>query len=82
MFGLADKKKKEENAEILFDLEVELKDQTARVALEKKIMDRISKIKNELRSGSEKEDFEKLGIILFGYVSLQKVISTTGAKKK
>lgn len=83
MFGLIDKnKKKEEDKEYLLDLEVELKEEAARSAFEKKIMDRISKIKGELRGGIEKESFEKLGVVLFGYVSLLKVVSVIGAKKK
>ena len=82
MFGLEYKNKKEDAAEFLFDLETELKDVKARSEVEKKLMDRVQEIKNTLRSGSDKESYDWLGIVLYGYVSLLKVISVLGNKSK
>ena len=45
-------------------------------------MDRVQEIKNTLRSGSDKESYDWLGIVLYGYVSLLKVISVLGNKSK
>lgn len=75
MFGLEKGKK----ALFEFDLEKELKNspekakQTLRMVEEK-----IHEIKELLRKGEGSEEFEELGVILHGFVSLQKVLSKIG----
>ena len=83
MFGLESKKDKG-NGEFIFELEKELKDSEKGKTLVLKIDDRIQQIKNALRGGEDKEVFDKLGLLLYGYASILKVISraTTKQKKK
>ena len=71
MFGL-EKQPKEKFA---FDLEKELKERPSRG---KEILDsvehKIHEIKKLLREGANEKDFDRLGILLHGYASLQKVL--------
>lgn len=80
MFGLEDQKKKKNTEEFVFDLEKELKISKKNKEIKKKVEDRIQKIKETLRSGENKEEFDKFGILLHGYTSLLKVMSRFSAK--
>jgi len=80
MFGLEDQKKKKKSETFVFDLEEEVKSDKKRLELKKKIEDRIQKIKDVLRSGEDKEEFDFFGILLHGYVSLQKVLARVPRK--
>lgn len=75
MFGLENQKKKQEQEEFVFELEKELKTKKKHGEIKKRIEERLQKIKNILRTGEEKEDFDKYGIILYGYASFLKVMS-------
>lgn len=80
MFGLENRKGKPE--EFLFDLEVELKDPAKQIELLKMVDERLQSIKNHIRSGENKGDFEKFGRLLHGYAALIKVITRASQRKK
>lgn len=81
MFGLENQKKKKKAEEFIFDLEKDLKTDKTHKELKRKVEDRIQKIKEVLRGGEEKEDFDKFGALLHGYTSLLKVMARfSGAK--
>lgn len=71
MFGL----EKQPSEKFAFDLEKELKENPSRG---KEILDSVEKkiqeIKNHLRTGASEKDFDRLGILLHGYASMQKVL--------
>lgn len=74
MFGLEDQQKKGKNNEFVFELEKELKDSAQRKATKAHIEERVQKIKELLRSGENKEEFDKFGVLLHGYTALLKVV--------
>lgn len=74
MFGL-EKQKKKKNEEFIFDLEKELKVFKNYQEQKKKIEGRIQNIRDVLRKGENKEEFDKFGVLLHGYTSLLKVMS-------
>ena len=73
MFGMEKQKSKTKEG-FLFDLEKELKDPQKRKEYAKRIEQRISAIKEHLRKGSKKEEFEHLGVLLNGYHALTIVL--------
>jgi Family of unknown function (DUF5398) len=74
MFGLENKKKKQ-NEEFVFELEKDLKNQKKRQEIKQKIENQIQRVKEILRTGENKEEFDQLGVLLHGYNSLLKVIA-------
>lgn len=74
MFGL-EKQKKKKSEEFIFDLEKELKVFKTYQEYKKKIEERIQSIREVLRKGENKEEFDKFGVLLHGYTSLLKVMS-------
>ena len=81
MFGLENQKKKKKAEEFVFDLEKDLKVAKKQKELKIKIEDKIQEIKEVLRSGDNKEEFDKFGTLLHGYTSLLKVMARfNGAK--
>lgn len=74
MFGLESHKKKK-TEEFIFDLEHDLKNPGDRSKIKKKAEERIQEVKNVLRSGENKDEFDRLGVLLHGYTSLLRVIS-------
>ena len=71
MYGL-EKKPPEKFA---FDLEKELKAKPSRgKEILENVEQKIHEIKKLLREGTEGKDFDRLGILLHGYASLQKVL--------
>lgn len=76
MFGLEKQKKdKKEPEEFLFDIEKDLGNSAKNKALKQKVEARIQKIKEILRGGEKKEEFDQYGALLHGYTSVLKVIS-------
>lgn len=76
MFGLEDqKKKKKQIEEFVFELENELKNAKKHQEIKQRVESRIQKIKEILRSGENKEEFDQFGALLHGYTSLLKVMS-------
>jgi hypothetical protein len=73
MFGM-EKQKKKGAPPFLFDLEVELKDPEKQKDYAKRIEERVGKIKDLLRKGSKKEEYDQLGILLNGYHALAVVL--------
>lgn len=71
MFGL----EKENEGKFVFDLERDIKEQPG---YGKKILgqveNRISEIKKALREGANEKEYDRLGILLHGYNSLQRVL--------
>lgn len=75
MFGLESQKKKKNTDEFVFELEKELKIGKTHKELQKQVEDRIQSIKEVLRSGENKDEFDKFGSLLHGYTSLLKVMA-------
>jgi len=71
MFGL----EKKPGEKFAFDLEKRIKEkpQEGKKILEK-VEARTRAIKKSLREGASEKDFDKLGILLYGYTALQKVL--------
>ena len=80
MFGLENQKRKKPAEEFVFDLEKDLKISKYHKDLKKKVEDRIQKIKEVLRSGENKDEFDKFGTLLHGYTSLLKVMARFSPK--
>jgi hypothetical protein len=72
MFGMETKKKAK--AAFQFDLEKELEEKPKQKEYAKRIEKRVLKIKELLRTGSKKEEFNKLGVLLNGYHALAIVL--------
>jgi hypothetical protein len=73
MFGLEKGKKGVEK--FMFDLERDIHDHPARAKeLLHKAEKRVQEIKQTLREGMNEKDFDKFGILLHGYTSLQKTL--------
>lgn len=79
MFGLEDQKKKK-SEDFVFDLEIEFKSAKKQAELKKTIETRIQRIKEILRSGENKDEFDQFGQLLHGYTSLLKVMARFSAK--
>lgn len=79
MFGLEDQKKKK-NEDFVFDLEKDLKNAKRQQEIKKLVESRIQKIKEILRGGENKEEFDQFGVLLHGYTSLLKVMARFSAK--
>ena len=79
MFGLEDQKKKKAE-DFIFELEKDLKNAKRHQELKKRVEDRIQKIKEILRGGENKEEFDQFGVLLHGYTSLLKVFARFSAK--
>ena len=83
MFGMSNKKTKEtDTAPLQFDLEKELKDKVKRSEYVTLIGNRVLSIKELLRQGSKKEDFDCLGTLLNGYQALAIVLGKATAVKQ
>jgi uncharacterized protein DUF5398 len=81
MFGLESQKKKKPE-EFVFELEKEIKNPTTRIEIQKNIESKLQTINDMLRTGENKEYFEQLAKILYGYQALVKVISRVISKRK
>lgn len=79
MFGLEDQKKKKD-VEFVFDLETDLKNSKKHQEIKKAVEGKIQKIKETLRGGENKEEFDQFGVLLHGYTSLLKVMARFTAK--
>lgn len=79
MFGL-EKQKKNKVEDFVFDLEKDLKVFKTNQEYKKKIEERIQDIRDILRKGENKEEFDKFGVLLHGYTSLLKVMSRLTTK--
>jgi len=76
MFGLEDQKgKKKSGQEFVFELENEMKNPVKHREIKNRVEKQIQNIKTELRSGTEKGDFDLYGLLLHGYTSILKVMS-------
>ncbi len=81
MFGLGDKdKEKQDKKETVFDLEQDLESPAQRREVQQRIQARMLQIKNLLRSGLDKSEFNDFGHLLHGYAALLKVVARFGAK--
>ena len=77
MFGLEDQKKKKgaKAEEFIYELENELKDRSFYNQLKTKLEDRIRVVKETLRSGESKDEFDRYGMLLHGYTAVIKVMA-------
>ena len=65
-----------------FDLEKEVRESHEKMkAIEKRVADRNTEIKNLLRQGASGPEFEKLGELLHAYSVLPRVLNRIKAKK-
>ncbi len=80
MFGLQGHQKKKKPSEFEFELEKELKNPKRHKELKEQVENRIQEIKQLLRDGENKQEFERFGLILQGYTSLLKVFSRFNPK--
>jgi hypothetical protein len=79
MYGL---EKKKEVPPFEFDLEKDIRESAEKMkAIEKKIAERATELKNLLRHGSAQEEFEQLGILLHAYSVLPRILNRIKAKK-
>jgi hypothetical protein len=85
MFGMEKQKKgkkQQSKQDMFFDLENSIATNPSFYKeLKDKINVRVNNMKAKLRSGSEKENFDKYGILLHGYASLHKVITKVHKKE-
>ncbi len=83
MFGFEDNKENQQELGYFgFDLEDQIaKNKTYPQKISKQIDQRILKIKDLLRVGGTKKDFDQLAIILNGYISMQKVLHRIEAQQ-
>lgn len=80
MFGLENQKKKRPTEEFVFELEKDLKDSKKHKDIKQRVENQIQGIKEVLRSGENKDEFDKFGALLHGYTSLLKVMARFNAK--
>ena len=73
MFGMGEKKKKDKEV-FLFDVEKELQNKDKQVEYAKRIEKKVLYIKDLLRKGSKKDEFDYLGVLLNGYHALAVVL--------
>jgi hypothetical protein len=81
MFGM-EKKSTKNTKGFVFELERELQSESIKRDLAKRIETRILKLKEILHSGSKKEEFEQLGVLLNGYHALAIVLGRVAQEKK
>jgi hypothetical protein len=81
MFGLESGKNKNEAPEALFDLEQDVKDSKKLEDLHVMVLERIQTIKGMLQSGEKKEDYNKLGTLLYGYMAWLSVAERAAVTK-
>ena len=79
MFGL-EKQKKKKFEGFVFPLEEDLKNAKKHQELKKVVETRIQRIKEVLRIGEDKENYDQFGALLHGYTSLLKVMSRFSPK--
>lgn len=78
MYGL----EKKPTAVMEFDLEKDLKKDSSKLqSLMKSTEHKIQEIKGTLKHGSTGEEFDQLGVLLHGYMALQRVLNRFGRKK-
>jgi len=88
MFGMEKphQKKKKDVPVFLFDIEKELQNTSKQHEYAQRIQERVMRIKELLRKGSKKEDYDHLGVLLNAYhalaVVLGRVSQQAGRKKK
>lgn len=81
MFGLEKQQKgKDKNEEFVFELENELKDRNFYAKTKERMESRIKLVKDALRSGDSKGEFDKYGMLLHGYTSFLKVMARVKGK--
>jgi hypothetical protein len=80
MFGM--EKKEEKKTVFLFDLEKALTKEEYRTELSKRLQTRIIRLRDLLHSGTKKEEFENLGILLNGYHALAIVLARASQETK
>ena len=78
MYGL----EKKGRALFEFDMEKELKEKPGKMKeLLQHCETRIQEVKNILRQGTASSEYDSFGVLLHGYVSLQKVLTRMANKK-
>jgi len=80
MFGLENQKKGKKAEAFVFDLEKELKVAKKHREIKVDLESKVQKVKEFLRDGENKDDYDSLGVLLYGYTSLLKVMSRFSPK--
>lgn len=71
MFGL---EKEESGGEPIFSLEEILSEESRARELKERVFQKTRQLKERLRCGKIKDQLGKLGVLLYGYTALEKVI--------
>ena len=85
MFGMGKESKdtKGSKKDIFFDLEKEItKDPIKYKEIDTKVRENIQELKGALRSGADKENYDKYGMLLHGFASMQKVLARVNKKAR
>ncbi len=83
MFGLEERKKSKGKRakEETFELEEELRDPVKYKEIKERVDGCVQELKQTLRSGEKKEEFEDFAILLHGYAALQRLITRLSKNK-
>lgn len=80
MFEMGKNKAKGKLDEYTFDLEKDLKDPVKLRAAKEKVEERTRQLKDLLRRGEDKKNFDQAQTLLHGYIALQKVMQRVNRK--
>lgn len=75
MFGLEDQSDSNKNKPFVFDLEEELGSAKGKERYLEHVRSQMEKTKKFLREGKAKQQYDKLGAVLYGYTALMKIIA-------
>lgn len=75
MFGMENQTKSTKPKSFQYEFEKDLQDPSKSKEILQFVDSRLVQLKNHIRQGSDKENFDKLNAILQGYVSLKRVLS-------
>lgn len=79
MFGMEQEKAKKA-PEFVYDLEAQAQSSTGFKALNDRLATAIAKLKTLMQSGADQAVYDKVTVVLIGYVALQKVVQKLKGK--
>lgn len=83
MFGLGDDSKgKKKKPEFFFDLELQIQEAGSARQIKNEIQERLGDAKAILRAGQVKEEFDQIGLLLYAYTAMLKVVDRVEQKLK
>jgi hypothetical protein len=81
MFGMEQEKRRKGRDQYSFDLENELKEPGKLRAYKEHIQEQMNQLKSMLRKGEDKKSFDRMQVLLQGYLACQKVLQRTEKKR-